>query len=69
MVANIGNLQKQVAAVLAMLNTCVQSLTELLDSDNKHQVKLEGTINQNLTAIADLVSQIQGNRTCLQAEM
>jgi len=59
----ISKLQEQVTAILAMLNTCIQSMTDILDSDNKHQVQLEGAINQNLTAITDLVSQIQGNRT------
>jgi len=63
MVATISKLQEQVTAILAMLNTCIQSMTDILDSDNKHQVQLEGAINQNLTAITDLVSQIQGNRT------
>ena len=58
----ISRLQEQVTAILAMLNTCIQSVTDLLDSDNKHQVQLEETINQNLTAITGLVSQIQGNR-------
>ena len=62
-VETISKLQEQVTAILAMLNTCTQSLTDLLDADNKHQVQLEGTINQNLTAITDLVSQIQEDRT------
>ena len=69
MVTNIGNLQRQVGAVLEMLNTCTRSLTEVLDSNNDQQDKLEGTINQNLTAIADLISQIQANRASLEDQM
>jgi DNA repair exonuclease SbcCD ATPase subunit len=69
MVANIGKLQQQVAAVLEMLNTCTQSLTDVLDSNNEQQFKLEDTINQNLTAIADLISQIQANRASLEDQM
>ena len=69
MVANIGNLQEQVAAVLEMLNTCVQGLTDVLDSNNKHQFKLEDTINQNLTTIAELIPQIKANRACLEDQM
>ena len=69
MVTNIGNLQEQVAAVLEMLNTCVQGLTDVLDSNNKHQFKLEDTVNQNLTTIAQLISQIKANRACLEDQM
>ncbi|UCE50127.1 MAG: hypothetical protein JSW47_08190 [Phycisphaerales bacterium] len=69
MVADIDKLQQQVAAVLEMLNTCVQGLTDVLDSNNKHQFKLEDTINQNLTTIAELISQVKANRACLEAQM
>ena len=69
MLASIGNLQQQVAAVLDMLNTCVQSLTDVLDSNNEQQSRLEGTINQNLSAIAELISQIQANRAGLENRM
>jgi Mg2+ and Co2+ transporter CorA len=69
MLANIGKLQQQVGAVLEMLNTCTQSLTDVLDSNNEQQFKLEGTVNQDLTAIADLISQIQANRASLEDQM
>ena len=68
MVANIGGLQQQVAAVLEMLNTCVQGLTDVLDSNNKHELKLEDTVNQNLTTAAELIYQIKANRASLQLQ-
>jgi chromosome segregation ATPase len=69
MLANIGNLQQQVGAVLEMLNICTQSLTDVLDSNDEQQSRLEGTINQNVTAIAELISQIQANRASLEDQM
>jgi len=69
MVADIGGLQQQIAAVLEMLNTCVQGLTDVLDSNNKHELKLEDTVNQNLTTIAELISQVKANRACLEDQV
>ncbi|MHC4168745.1 MAG: hypothetical protein ACYSWQ_17480 [Planctomycetota bacterium] len=52
-----------------MLNICTQSLTDVLDSNDEQQSRLEGTINQNVTAIAELISQIQANRASLEDQM
>jgi hypothetical protein len=45
MVADISRLQEEVTAVQMMLHNCTQSLTDLLDSENKQKVEFEEQVN------------------------
>jgi hypothetical protein len=69
MVADISRLQEEVATVQAMLNTCTQNLADLLDSENEQKIEFVEKINQNLTAIANSVSQIQESQVSTQIEL
>jgi chromosome segregation ATPase len=65
MAADINRLQEDVTAVQTTLHNCTQSLTDLLDPENKQKIEFEQKINQNLR---DVASDLMGQLNELSAE-